>query len=179
MKKKILAIGIVAMLVLGVGLAGANVSESNVTPNVSSGETELVIELEVTKLNDSIPEVVWDNITRDVAVAPIGGTITEADPSDSHPFIVPQGTYNHIYIDIKFYKVNGEWSDLRLKLVDSDGSTVLEQDDGPSWPFPENGERHIHYEKHPLETGHLYYAVIEKISLVGDTNYDGTIMLQT
>ncbi|MCK4732991.1 MAG: hypothetical protein KAT65_11095 [Methanophagales archaeon] len=56
--------------------------------------------------------------------------------------------------------------------MDSDGSTVLEQDDGPSWPFPENGERHVHYEKHPLETGHLYYAVIEKISLVGDTDYD-------
>jgi len=76
---------------------------------------------------------------------------------------------------VLFYQVDGKWSDLRLKLVDSN-NCVLAQDDGP-WIF-ENGERHVWYD-HRLQEGDTYWIVVEKISLVGDTWFGGTVKLQT
>lgn len=103
--------------------------------------------------------------------------ITESLPSRTFQFAVPSGVYNYIQVDMKFYQVNGEWSDLRLKLVDSN-NRVLAQDDGPWLPFTENGERHVRYDQR-LQEGDIYRVVVEKISLVGDTEFDGTIKLQT
>jgi hypothetical protein len=108
---------------------------------------------------------------QDVATFVFGGTITE-----SHPSYTP-GVYNSIQVDMKFYQVEGEWSDLRLKLVDSN-NRVLAQDDGPWLPFLENGERHVQYDQR-LQEGDIYRVVVEKISLAGDTKFDGTTKLQT
>lgn len=110
----------------------------------------------------------------DVATAPIAGTITEADPSDSWRVEIPQGSWSTISANIKYYT---QGSDLRLKLVQ--GNTVLDQDDGPSWPWPESYTRSVSYTKYPIYPGEVYYVVIEKISLAGDTYYDGTITIQS
>ena len=112
-----------------------------------------------------------------VATFVFGGIISESFPSDTTQFTVPPGVYNYIQVDMKFYQVDGEWSDLRLKLVDSN-NRVLAQDDGPWLPFTENGERHVRYDQR-LQEGDKYRVVVEKISLVGDTEFDGTGKMQT
>ncbi|NLE27261.1 MAG: hypothetical protein GX625_18385 [Clostridiaceae bacterium] len=112
-----------------------------------------------------------------VATFVFGGIISESFPSDTTQFTVPPGVYNYIQVDMKFYQVDGEWSDLRLKLVDSN-NRVLAQDDGPWLPFTENGERHVRYDQR-LQEGDIYRVVVEKISLVGDTEFDGTGKMQT
>ena len=112
-----------------------------------------------------------------VATFVFGGIISESFPSDTTQFTVPPGVYNYIQVDMKFYQVDGEWSDLRLKLVDSNNH-VLAQDDGPWLPFTENGERHVRYDQR-LQEGDIYRVVVEKISLAGDTEFDGTGKMQT
>ncbi|GLI45826.1 hypothetical protein [Methanoculleus bourgensis] len=115
---------------------------------------------------------------QDVATFVFGGTITESHPSYTVQFAVPPGVYNSIQVDMKFYQVEGEWSDLRLKLVDSN-NRVLAQDDGPWLPFLENGERHVQYDQR-LREGDIYRVVVEKKGhLAGDTKFDGTTKLQT
>jgi len=111
-----------------------------------------------------------------VATFVFGGIISESFPSDTTQFTVPPGVYNYIQVDMKFYQVDGEWSDLRLKLVDSN-NRVLAQDDGPWLPFTENGERHVRYDQR-LQEGDIYRVVVEKISLAGDTKFDGTGEMQ-
>jgi len=114
-----------------------------------------------------------------VATFVFGGIISESFPSDTTQFTVPPGVYNYIQVDMKFYQVDGEWSDLRLKLVDSN-NRVLAQDEGPwIWIFGrifENGERHVQYGQ--LQEGDVYRVVVEKISLAGDTKFDGTGEMQ-
>ncbi len=129
------------------------------------------------KPNDVVLKLVstsGDVTILDVATAPISGTITEADPSDSWQVVIPQGTWSTISANIKYYT---QGSDLRLKLVK--GGTVLNQDDGPSWPWPESYTRSVSYTKNPIFPGEVYNVVIEKISLAGDTRYDGTITIQS
>lgn len=114
----------------------------------------------------------------DVSTVPFGGYITESYPSYTAYLEVPEGVYNNLKVEMKFYQNEGkDWSDLRLKLVDSSGE-VLVEDDGPWMPFTENGERSVTYNKR-FRTGEEYRVVVEKISLEGDTWFDGTVTLQS
>jgi len=170
---KLLQIGIAALLVLLCfgGVSAEKVAELAVCTQPSSldvGDTTGVEYIDLTPGKIGIQDVVTDAFR---------GTITESLPSQTFQFTVPSGVYNYIQVDMKFYQVDGEWSDLRLKLVDSN-NRVLAQDDGPWLPFTENGERHVQYDQR-LQEGDVYRVVVEKISLVGDTKFDGTVKLQT
>jgi len=169
---KLLQVGIAALLVLLCfgGVSAIETVDFAVYLRQPPSDMPNVMDVEV------LPgEISRDTGARDVATFPFGGTITESQPSRTFQFAVPPGVYNSIQVDMKFYQVDGKWSDLRLKLVDS-SNCVLAQDDGP-WIF-ENGERHVRYD-HRLQEGDTYWIVVEKISLVGDTWFGGTVKLQT
>jgi hypothetical protein len=167
--KKTLLIGIAALLVLLCfgGVSAEKVAELAVY-QLSSPDMTDITDAEVLSGEAGV---------QDVKSFSFESEITESLPSRTFQFAVPSGVYNSIQVDMKFYQVDGEWSDLRLKLVDSN-NRVLAQDDGPWLPFTENGERHVQYDQR-LQEGDIYRVVVEKVSLVGDTEFDGTIKLQT
>ena len=167
-------IGIAALFVLLCigGVSAEEMAELAVCTQPSSPDVSDTTDAEVLS-GESSGEIG----VRDVATFPFGSTITESQPSRTFQFAVPSGVYNYIQVDMKFYQVDGEWSDLRLKLVDSN-NRVLAQDDGPWIPFTENGERHVRYDQR-LQEGDIYRVVVEKISLAGDTRFDGTTKLQS
>ena len=169
-----LQIGIAALLVLLCfgGVSAEEVAELAVCIQPASSDVGDVTDVDVLS-----GEISGDIGVLDVATFPFGSTITESQPSRTFQFAVPPGVYNSIQVDMKFYQVDGKWSDLRLKLVDSNNH-VLAQDDGPWLPFTENGERHVRYDQR-LQEGDIYRVVVEKISLVGDTEFDGTGKMQT
>ena len=167
--KKTLLIGIAALLVLLCfgGVSAEKVAELAVY-QLSSPDMTDITDAEVLSGEAGV---------QDVKSFSFESEITESLPSRTFQFTVPSGVYNSIQVDMKFYQVDGEWSDLRLKLVDSN-NRVLAQDDGSWLPFTENGERHVQYDQR-LQEGDIYRVVVEKVSLVGDTEFDGTIKLQT
>jgi hypothetical protein len=167
---KLLQIGIAALLVLLCfgGVSAEEVAELAVCIQPASSDAGDTKGVDIT-----LGEVGTDA----VATFVFGGIISESFPSDTTQFTVPPGVYNYIQVDMKFYQVGGKWSDLRLKLVDSNNH-VLAQDDGPWLPFTENGERHVRYDQR-LQEGDIYRVVVEKISLAGDTEFDGTGKMQT
>jgi len=171
---KLLQVGIAALLVLLCfgGVSAIETVDFAVYLRQPPSDMPNVMDVEVLS-----GEISRDTGARDVATFPFGGTITESQPSRTFQFAVPPGVYNSIQVDMKFYQVDGKWSDLRLKLVDSN-NRVLAQDDGPWLPFTENGERHVRYDQR-LQEGDIYRVVVEKISLAGNTWFDGTTKLQT
>ena len=172
--KKTLLIGIAALLVLLCfgGTSAIEIVDFAVCLQPLSSDATDTASIEMLS-----GEISGEVGVQDIATFPFGGTITESLPSQTYQFAVPPGVYNYIQIDLKFYQVNGEWSDLRLKLVDSNNH-ILAQDEGPWLPFTENGERHVRFDQR-LQEGDIYRVVVEKISLAGDTWFDGTVKLQT
>jgi|GEM_PF-1187534 len=167
---KTLQIGIAALLMLLCfgGASAVEVDDFAVFLQPSSSDVTDVTDAEVLEAS-----------VQDVVPFSFAGTITESLPSQTFQFTVPPGVYNSIQVDVKFNQVDGKWSDLRLKLVDSN-NRVLAQDEGPwIWIFGrifENGERHVQYGQ--LQEGDVYRVVVEKISLAGDTKFDGTGEMQ-
>lgn len=169
---KTLQIGIAALLVLLCFGGVSAIEVDNFAVCLQSPPSDATDATDVEVLSGDLSREAG---VQDVATFPFGGTITESLPSQTYQFAVPPGVYNYIQVDMKFYQVDGEWSDLRLKLVDSN-NRVLAQDEGP-WIF-ENGERHVRYDQR-LQEGDIYRVVVEKIYLAGDTWFDGTVKLQT